>query len=99
MTASGLRASSTRLGSAVDFRTSLAMAARIWRLMLGSSGEETTRKKRWDGFPSRESKFTPGREMPRTNRGALMPLSLQWGMATPSPMAVLPSFSLWTSLS
>ena len=47
--------------------------------MPGLSGEEMTRKKIWDGLPSRESKFTPGLEMPREEEGGFDAFELAVG--------------------
>src|SRR5690242_9999186 len=56
-------------------------------------------KKRCVGFPSMALKSTPPRERPKLAMRPGRPGTLPWGIATPSPIPVEPSFSRSSSVS
>ena len=49
------------------------------------------RKKRRAGFPSMEANCTPSRLRPKAATSRSIPGTFPWGIATPSPIPVLPS--------
>src|SRR5436190_1152695 len=78
------------------------MRARAFKCAPAESSGATSRKKRCVGLPSSELKSTPPGLRPKAAITRRRPGSLPCGMATPSPSAVLFSFSrsssAWTSL-